>query len=194
MAGPVEDLYAGYMAEPLSPQGASFPHSATWRIRQPSALVAHVLEVHHEPTRAMLVKIERLLGCVTDAYCVRPPLPELSAEFSRMRDALLAHLEVEERDIFGAIQSLESHSLVHVSRAIAHANQEHEGLRLELARLRVRADELRTMDDTCRAMRALEGALSDLERELLSHFLLESEVLFPRAEELERAVREESRR
>ena len=194
MARPAKDIYAGYMPEPLSPPGASFPHSATWRVRQPSALVTHVLEVHHEPTRAMLTKIERLLACVTDAFCVRPPLPEIAAEFARLRDALIEHLDVEERDVFGAITSLENRSLVHVSRAIARANQEHMALHLEVERLRARADELRVMDDTCRALRALEGALADLERELHSHFQLESEVLFPRAEELERTVREESRR
>lgn len=182
------------MGEPISPPGNSFPHSATWRVRQPSALVAHVLEVHHEPTRAMLAKIERLLGCVTDAYCVQPPLPEIAVEFSRLQRALLEHLEVEERDIFHAINALEQHALVPVGRAIARANQEHEALHLEVVRLRTMSDELRTLDDSCRAMRTLDGALAELERELSSHFQLESEVLFPRAEELERKVREESRR
>lgn len=192
--------YSECMAEPHV-QYVGFPHSDTWRVRQPSALVTHVLEVHHEPTRALLAKIDRLLGCVTDAFCVRPPLPEIAEEYANLRHALLEHLELEERDVFGAIGRLEGRPdgdapphPIHIERAIARARQEHSALQVAVVRLRAMSDELRTMDDTCRAMRALDGALADLERELSSHFQLESEVLFPRAEELERSVREESRR
>lgn len=187
------DLYAQNMAEPFSPPGASLPYSATWRIRQPSALIEHVVEVHHEPTRAMLAKIDRLLGCVTDAFCVRPPLPEIATEFARLRTALIAHLDLEEAEIFSVVRNRFADGRT-IAKAIARANQDHVALQLEVVRLRAMSAEMHAMEDTCRAMRTLDAALADLERDLLSHFQLESEVLFPRAEELERSVREESRR
>jgi len=182
------------MAEPLTSRSSTFSPSAAWRVRQPSLLVSHVVEVHHEPTRAMLAKIERLLGCVTDVYCVRPPMPEIAEYFGRFRQALVGHLEHEEREIFAPIAVLERHVPVTISRAIARATQEHAALHDELTRIRILSGELHAADDTCRAMRALHTALTDLERDLEAHFQLESELLFPRAEELERTVREESRR
>lgn len=187
------DPYAQNMAEPYSPPGASMPYSATWRLRQPSALVEHVVEVHHEPTRAILAKIERLLGCVTDAFCVRPPLPEIATEFARLRTSLVAHLDFEEGEIFSAVRNRFADGRS-IARAVARANQDHVALQLEVVRLRAMSLEIHALEDTCRAMRTLDGAFGDLERDLLSHFQLESEVLFPRAEELERLVREESRR
>lgn len=142
----------------------------------------------------MLAKIERLLGCVTDVYCVRPPMPEIAVQFGRLRHALLQHLELEEREIFAPIAVLERRVPASISRAIARANQDHAGLYDELTRIRILSAEVHAADDTCRAMRALHAAFADLERDLQAHFQLESEVLVPRAEELERSVREESRR
>lgn len=142
----------------------------------------------------MLAKIERLLGCVTDTYCVRPSLPEIASEFARLRHALLEHLDREENEVFAPIALLESRAPASVSKAIARAHAEHEVLHREVVRLRARCAELHVLEDACRALRTLEATLAELERDLLAHFQLESEVLFPRAEELERTVREESRR
>jgi regulator of cell morphogenesis and NO signaling len=142
----------------------------------------------------MLAKVERLLGCVTDAFCVRPPMPEVAMYFERFRLALLGHLEHEEREIFAPLTDLERRPNLAIGRAIARAIQEHATLHDELARIRILSSELQGAEDSCRAMRALCGALSDLERDLDAHFHLENELLFPRAEELERSVREEHRR
>ncbi|MBI2391357.1 MAG: hemerythrin domain-containing protein [Deltaproteobacteria bacterium] len=175
-----------------------------WRSRRAADLINHLLEVHHAPTRTMLTKIDRLLARVLDVVCVRPPLDSIATIHDALRDDLLAHMTKEEREVFPWIAALDEAQrdgrpappspFGRFARPVARSVVEHESIRSAFIRLRAATGDLQPPDDACRAMRALYSTFAELERDLDEHMRLEHDVLFPRAEELERAVREETTR
>ncbi|MCC7382257.1 MAG: iron-sulfur cluster repair di-iron protein [Deltaproteobacteria bacterium] len=187
---PLEDVLRSLEAEP-----ASTP-AADWRTRPLEDLVAHLVEIHHSFTRESLSRIELLLGRVCAVHGGRhPELHRVRAAFESLRDDLVPHLAKEERVLFPYVLALAEATrdgalppmppFRTVQNPIRMMNVEHEAVGVVLRVLREASGGYTAPADGCPSYRALYEALADLEADLHLHIHLETNVLFPRAIELE---------
>lgn len=167
-----------------------------WEQAALSQLVAHVVSHHHEHTRA---ELERLGGLATKVVAVHgakhPEIAGLGEHVDALADDLLPHMKKEELVLFPHIEALEAAS--RAGRPTPHAAfgsvanpvrvmmNEHDGTGDLLRALRAATDDYTPPAGACATWRALYAGLQALERDLFQHIHLESNVLFPRAIELE---------
>jgi regulator of cell morphogenesis and NO signaling len=163
-------------------------------------VVEHVVEVHHAYTREALARIATLAAKVRARYAAeRPEIIAVTALAEALREDLLFHMTKEERILFPYIVALEREGNAHacfatVAQPISAMRAEHESANSLFEELRALTSGLVAPDGVCASFRALYAAIEELERDLHQHVHIENEVLFPRAESLEAAIRTRGRR
>lgn len=167
-----------------------------WRARPLAELVEYIITAHHTFTREALASAEHLLERVCDAHIRRhPELHRVHALFESLRDDLGPHMLKEERVLFRYIVALDEsarfgapppHPAFRTAAAPIHMmNLEHEGVGVMLRALRDATSGYVVPADGCASYGALFETLKALEEDLHLHIHLESDILFPRALELE---------
>jgi len=122
-------------------------------------LIAHIRNTHHQYTRAAVAR----LGPLFDKVCPvhgknHPELARMRATFGGLAQELATHLMKEEMVLFPYV--------VRMEEAVVE----------------------KSPPDACASYRTLYQALAEFETDLHQHIHLETNILFPRAIEMEQGI------
>jgi regulator of cell morphogenesis and NO signaling len=154
-------------------------------------LVRHVLDHHHVYTKDALARLDAMAKkLVREEGGARPELRAIAAAVAAMADELTSHMMKEERILFPYMTELGEGRRPFapfgtVKNPVAMMLMEHDQTQEELSEIRAATDGFTAPKTASAAHRELYAGLRALEKDLVEHMRLESEVLFPRAIELE---------
>jgi len=178
------DRLAGDLATTLADVTAEAPER--WAERTVIDLVGHILARFHSGLRDELARLEAMAARSRDRHGDSAlELFEVAQVVTDLRREMVAHLDLEEREIFPALMRGETGPVLELLR---EAEREHEGVGRMLARLRELTDGFRPPVEACNTWRGLYHGLSELERDTHLHVHLENNVLFHRMTMEARAV------
>jgi regulator of cell morphogenesis and NO signaling len=147
-------------------------------------LSRHIVETHHEPLRADLPRIGRLVATVVRVHGpADPSLHEVERGFTAMKDEMVEHIAVEERDLFPLAETLDGDGERPAAvdpALLALLEDDHDGVGTALRTLRELCGGYREDAAYCGTHRALLRSLDELEREMHRHVHEENNILFPR--------------
>jgi regulator of cell morphogenesis and NO signaling len=168
-----------------------------WRLRPLAALVDHVVSTYHAFTRRELPRLRRLAGRAQDDDGAHPELCAIAALLAEFESEMVPHMVKEERILFPYIVELEARvragnrrplpsfgPLDNPVRAMMRDHHHAEGI---LAKLRQVTSDYVAPPGAPASIVALYAELEALDDALQEHLHLESNVLFRRAIDLERA-------
>jgi regulator of cell morphogenesis and NO signaling len=143
------------------------------------ALVAHMVEHHHAYVRRALPWIVPLLAKITGSHRRRnQKLAALCDAGQELAEALEAHLEQEERDLFPELLAGASDDAA--PRELSQVHRKHRELGLLLARIRWLADDYDAPPWAGRSYQLLMDELRALEEDVKEQLHIETHVLIPR--------------
>jgi regulator of cell morphogenesis and NO signaling len=193
----VLELLADLKPEPTSPEekrwaGASFLE-----------LTEHIVTRHHSYIRQETPRLETLLAKVVSRHGdAHKELSTIRDLFSAMSQELFAHLPKEEQVLFPFLQKMEiaagagtplpSACFGPIGVPIARMLADHDGAGELTARIRAHSGNYEAPDGACPSYRGLYYGLQEFERDLHRHVHLENNILFPRALEMERTLRQDT--
>jgi regulator of cell morphogenesis and NO signaling len=170
-----------------------------WNTAALPALIAHIVNTHHEYLKREFQPLGERLAKVYRVYNERygETLIGLPETFTALRSELETHMLKEERILFPAIVAAASASAAFapmpvnpfggVNNPIRMMEGEHESAGRLLAEIRAITRDFEIPGHACVTFRALMNGLKELEQDLHLHIHLENNILFPRAIDLERA-------
>jgi regulator of cell morphogenesis and NO signaling len=167
-----------------------------WEFRPIRDLARHILERHHTYTRDALDRLGPLVEKVARVHGEKhPELAEIRTWFREIEDDLRPHLIREEVILFPYIETLDAASRAGRPHAVPPFGSVENPVRMMLMEHDHAGDILRKIrdatsgyvapPDACSSYEALYRGLEALERDLHEHMHLETNLLFPRAIELE---------
>ena len=158
-------------------------------------LADHIVQTHHAFLQTELPRITGLVDKVFNAHgAKRPELAKVKETFKLMREELESHMAKEERILFPAIKQIElsfspqSFPFGSVANPIGMMEHEHVDTGNALRRLRELTEGYVPPQDACPTYRVMLESLENLEQDLHLHIHKENNLLFPRAQELERTA------
>lgn len=171
-----------------------------WQTASDAALIAHIVETHHEFTRDELVRLEALLAKVCGVHGQNhSELFHIQSQFQELRRDLEPHMLKEEQVLFPYITQIEESIAKKqpppvppfgtVRNPVRMMMTEHDAVGEILRTMREASSDYTTPADACISFQTLYGALTALEADLHQHIHLENNILFPRAAEREDAAR-----
>lgn len=144
------------------------------------ALVARIVDRHHAYLRGALPYVGPLAAKVAGVHGEHnPKLAELRDTFDELAEALLPHLEQEERVLFPALMA-RAPDMTIVRRELAAMHEDHLAVGTLLFRIRELSDGFTTPEWGCNSYRVYMAELAALEEDVLRHVHLENHVLMPR--------------
>jgi regulator of cell morphogenesis and NO signaling len=160
-------------------------------------LIRHITQTHHVFVRNEIPQLENLIEKVSSKHSANhPELPNIRAVFHGLGQELLTHLMKEEVILFPYFERMEEAVLQHepilpapfgtVANPVRAMEREHDSAGAALKALRELSHDYNPPSDACVSFRALYAALAAFEKDLHQHIHLENNVLFPRAQEIER--------
>lgn len=145
-----------------------------------STLIEHIVENYHKAHRREMPELVALARMVEDLHGTDPAAPHgLADALAVMTDALEAHMQHEEEQLFPALASGPTEEIREPIAEIRDDHLEHEQA---LARIAAITHGFRLPPDACGPWKRLYAGTRKLVEDLDEHFYLESEVLFPRFE------------
>ncbi|HYE72054.1 MAG TPA: iron-sulfur cluster repair di-iron protein [Blastocatellia bacterium] len=169
-----------------------------WQNEPLTVLTSYIVEKHHVFTKAELPRIEKLLAKVVTVHGQNhPELISLIELFDGLNQELGPHLLKEEQVLFPYIERMEEAFIT--KRGIqppffgtvknpVRMMMEHDSAGDVLAAMHDLTNGYQTPPDVCISYQTLYSALEAFEADLHQHIHLENNILFPRAEVMERAV------
>lgn len=143
-------------------------------------LVEHVVDRHHAYLRKVLPFVRGLATKVARVHGgTNPRLLDLHDAVEELAEALLIHLEEEERVLFPAMTSTDADPEA-LTTSLTAMQDDHLAVAELLARIRAATEDFTLPDWACGSYRALFSELADLERDTFTHVHLENHVLAPR--------------
>jgi regulator of cell morphogenesis and NO signaling len=158
-----------------------------WTKASQQELVHHIIHVHHAWTREELVRIQALLDAEPAGNGLESQiLPRIKVHFAELAQDLVAHFQMEERNLFPAICAAENGgptpiSLSTPSEQARTITAEHQAVEELFHNLRILTGDYEVPPDAGPGLRAICLGLRNLEDDLHVHLYLENHVLFPRA-------------
>ncbi len=156
-------------------------------------LADHIEEVHHTFLRTELPRLTQLIDKVVNAHGDRhPELVQLRSIFQGMRNELESHMMKEEQVLFPAIRAMETSAspiafpFGSVDNPIRMMEHEHDDAGNALKAMRELTNDWQPPQDACPTFRVMLSTLEEVEQDLHQHIHKENNILFPRAQELER--------
>ena len=160
-------------------------------------LIDHILNTHHVFTRS---ELERLRELMTKVYLKHGQnhleLTQLQSFFEALSAELESHMMKEERVLFPYVMAMEeavsnqrtpeTPLFGTVANPIRMMMFEHDNAGYVLKQMRQLTHDYTPPTDACMSYRALYQALDTLEKDLHQHIHLENNILFPRAQMMER--------
>jgi regulator of cell morphogenesis and NO signaling len=171
-----------------------------WQTASDTALIAHIVETHHEFTRDELVRLEALLAKVCGVHGQNhSELFHIQSQFQELRRDLEPHMLKEEQVLFPYIIQIEESidkkqptpvpPFGTVRNPVRMMMDEHDAAGEILRTMRKASSDYTTPPDGCISFQTLYRALIALEADLHQHIHLENNILFPRAAEREDTAR-----
>jgi regulator of cell morphogenesis and NO signaling len=179
---PVQDVIRDL--EALGPEG---PATQDWLKATRAQLVDHIVRYHHVFTRDELNRLGPLLeGALAADGAAHPELAQLARHFRNLEKDLVAHFQMEERNLFPALCDVERGGPVPISLStpreqLRTINAEHQAVEELFLNIRMVTDDYAVPKDASPGLRALYLGLRDLEDDLHVHLYLENHLLYPRA-------------
>jgi regulator of cell morphogenesis and NO signaling len=198
MANAPIDLVTQALAE-LDVSGIS--PEEKWTNRSLADLSAHIVHHHHRYVRDESPRIDLLLQKVVNRHGeAHPELGAIQDAFAALSQELFAHMMKEERVLFPFLDAMEAAAragqpaplgcFASVELPIARMLADHDDAGALLAKMRDLSGGYRAPDGSCPSYRGLYQALEEFERDLHHHVHLENNILFARAVEMERSLKE----
>ncbi|BDU73642.1 hemerythrin domain-containing protein [Mesoterricola silvestris] len=163
------------------------PVQRDWSQATTPELVHHIVHHHHAFTREELVRIQKLM----DAGLAIPGpaqamLIRLKVHFASLARDLVAHFQMEERNLFPAICAAENGSMTPISLSTPSEqartiSAEHQAAEELLHNIRLITADYEIAPGIEEHLRIIYLGLRNLEDDLHLHLFLENHILFPRA-------------
>lgn len=178
------------------------PEETAWNGASVRDLMEHIVGRHHSYVRQEGPRLETLLDKVVDRHGNdHPELLSIRDLFSAMQQELVTHMFKEEHVLFPYLQKMEiaaraggpapSACFDSVATPIARMLADHDDAGELLAKIRALSGNYQAPAGACPSYIGLYRGLQDFERDLHLHVHLENNILFPRALEMDRALRQE---
>jgi regulator of cell morphogenesis and NO signaling len=157
-----------------------------------SFLADYIVNVHHSYINKNLPMIEELSQKVAVHHGAQnPSLIEVHQKVNELRCELLTHLKKEEQILFPTIKLLEDGGTMtigfdSIKDPIFVMESDHEILGELIKDIRRLTGDYSVSEGSCNSVRMLFYKLNELETDLLQHFHLENNLLFPKAIALEK--------
>ena len=165
--------------------------------------VEHIARHHHRFARKQLLRLDRGVRRAWSGHRKFDGLERVRQILGDLADDLIPHMAREERFLFPYMRSLEGETkpgervsiplhgnLEYPLASITHDHTDDSDRLLELREVTSGFD---AKGEACDPIRTLYAGLADLERDLQEHIRIENQIVFPRAVQMERAVRERAR-
>ncbi len=155
-------------------------------------LADYIYNVHHRYIRETGPIIEQLAEKVASRHGdVHPELFGLAKGLKELIDELYSHLLKEERVLFPAIKTLESHGdpaqmTMGIEGPVHMMEAEHDSAGDEVRALRELTKDYELPADACNSYTYLFDKIKEFENDLFQHIHLENNILFPKALKLEK--------
>jgi regulator of cell morphogenesis and NO signaling len=179
----------------LDDPGPAEADDVDWRCRPLSELCDHIVNHHHAYLRDELPPMRLLVDKVATAHgSAHPELLDIRATFAATADELEQHMVKEEQVLFPACVALEAgdeagFAFGSVENPIGVMLHEHDEVAAGLVELRALTHSYEVPGDACASYRSMLDRLHTLEVDTHRHVHEENNVLFPRAIDLEAALR-----
>jgi regulator of cell morphogenesis and NO signaling len=181
----VEDILAALRSGEQHHDAAPDAH---WQIEPLPALIAHIVERHHQFVRTETPHIENWLEKCIAAHGERhPELVRIRHTFAAMSGEMAQHMAKEELILFPAITRMatgragQPGAAASLSQPVKMMMTEHDHSGRDLAEIRKLSGDFMAPPDACNTYRTLYEALEGFERDMKQHVHLENNILFPRA-------------
>jgi len=185
----------------LGPAAVS-PEEKAWSGASFRDLIDHIVSCHHAYVRQEGPRLEALLEKVVNRHgAEHPELGAIRELFNAMHQELVTHMFKEEHVLFPFLRKMEivSHDGAPVPAAcfdsvgtpIARMLADHDDAGDLLARMRALSSNYQAPAGACPSYLGLYHGLREFERDLHLHVHLENNILFPRALEMDQALRHE---
>jgi regulator of cell morphogenesis and NO signaling len=189
-------LLAELVPVPASPQEKAWS-DATFR-----DLIDHIVTRHHGYVRQEGPRLETLLDKVVSRHgAAHPELLSLRQLFFALDQELVTHMFKEEHILFPFLQRMETAAregaalpaacFDSVGTPIAKMLADHDDAGELLAKMRALSSNYQAPAGACPSYLGLYHGLQEFERDLHLHVHLENNILFPRALEMDQALRQE---
>jgi len=158
-----------------------------WLKASKAQVVAHIIKHHHVFTREELVRLGPLLEAALDGDgAAHPELKQVSVHFRNLEKDLLAHFQMEEKNLFPALCAIDQGGPTPISLStpreqLRTINAEHQAVEELFLNIRMLTEDYSLPGDASPGLRALYLGLRDLEDDLHVHLYLENHLLYPRA-------------
>jgi regulator of cell morphogenesis and NO signaling len=160
-----------------------------------SFLSEYIFEVHHKYLYENLPEIEFLVNKVAFKHSEKYAwINEVQSLFSELKSDLESHMPKEEMILFPYVKSMEGNQLQKrpvfstISNPIHMMLSEHEHDGKILFKLREITNNYTPPEDACNSHLAMLAMLKDLDENLIQHIHLENNILFPKAEKMEKTL------
>lgn len=184
-------------------QGHSESPARRWNEANAIELITHIVQKHHAFVRNEIPRLEALLVKVNGRHGnSHQELATIQGLFGAVAQELQAHMFKEERVLFPYIEQLDGAARLQgpgptgcfgsVEFPIARMVADHDDAGELFANMRRLSNGYLRPEGACASFTALYRGLEEFEQDLHQHIHLENNILFPRAIELERRVREAS--
>lgn len=167
--------------------GGTSGHEAerSWVDAPLDELIKHIVDKHHAYLRRELPRLKEIVETVVRVHREEhPELVEVGTLYAALHAEMTPHLEMEEREVFPAILSLDAGSATLAKRLLKQLRTEHDDVGQSLHRVRALTNDYTPPSDACTLYKEMLKGLEELERDLHVHVHLENNVLIPRAEKL----------
>ena len=185
------------VAEACADARTAPPDFASWNA---SALVAHIVGLHHAYVRRALPSIGAYTAKIAEVHGANhPELREVQQIFAGVTVEMTSHMAKEEQILFPFIDALQDAAdsggpaprppFGTVGNPIRMMEDEHESAGGAMARIRALTNGYAPPPDACTTYRVALQELDAFEKDLHAHVHLENNILFPKALQLEAGVR-----
>jgi regulator of cell morphogenesis and NO signaling len=150
-------------------------------------LVAHIISHHHAYAREELARLGPLLEeAKAEGGPLAADLPQIGHHLANLEKDLLAHFQMEERNLFPAICAMDQGGTAPISLStpreqLSTMQAEHQAVEELFLNIRMLTADYAIPQEAGPALRGLLLGLRDLEDDLYLHLYLENHLLFPRA-------------
>ncbi|SEW43086.1 iron-sulfur cluster repair di-iron protein [[Clostridium] fimetarium] len=156
-----------------------------WRKENPTVLIRHIVQTHHEFTKNQLKEIDTILFKVLKVHFKlhSEELLKVHRYFGSLKTELEEHLVKEEEVLFPLIEQYEvtrsDHILSEINQLTKGTVEEHEAAGNILKELEKVTRDFEAPEGSCTSFKLVYTKLHDLEKDLFMHIYLENSVLFP---------------
>jgi regulator of cell morphogenesis and NO signaling len=170
----------------LEPGTRPEPGTQDWLKATKTQLATHIVSHHHVHTRSELTRLGHLMATVVDTEAAaHPEVVELARHFANLEKDLLAHFQMEEKNLFPAIRAAEHGGPVPISLSTPEEQlqtilAEHQAAEELVLNIRAITDDYTLPKEAGRDLRTLYLGLRELEDDLHLHLYLENHLLYPR--------------